>query len=250
MRLSVAKALVALGLTAQPATAECVVLLHGLARSDTSLAVLEGVLRTQGYHTVNPGYPSRQLQIEELVAQTLGPAVAECGDRKVHFVTHSMGGILVRAYLEKTRPANLGRVVMLAPPNQGSELVDTFGDLVPFEWLNGPAGRQLGTTDGSVPSQLGGVDYPVGIIAGNVPLGALGAVLIDGPHDGKVSVESTKLTGMRSHITLSVSHTFMMNNPIVMAYTLRFLREEKFGEKIDLAAAVQMIGNPLLNSQN
>lgn len=224
-----------------PSNAECVVLLHGLARSDTSLALMQAVLRAKGYHVVNKGYPSTKEPIETLVRDVIPAALEECGERKVHFVTHSMGGILVRAYLGNTNPDWLGHVVMLAPPNKGSELVDAVGDLSVFKWFNGPAGTQLSTGAQSVPNTLAPVKYSVGIIAGTVPLGALSAVVFDGPNDGKVTVESTKLDGMADHLELPVSHTFLMNNPVVIAHTLRFLKDGSFGPKMSVGDALAMI---------
>jgi len=145
-------------LIAAPLRAECVVLLHGLARTEASFAILEEVLEQRGYVVVRPGYPSTQAQIQQLVDQTLPPAVARCGDQRVHFVTHSMGGILVRYWLQRDRPANLGHIVMLGTPNQSSQLVDELDDLAVFGWLNGPAGQQLGTGPTSLPRRLTPVD--------------------------------------------------------------------------------------------
>ena len=216
-----------------PLSKECVVLLHGLARSRYSLQRMEEAIRLKGFNAVNPGYPSREKPVEVLALETIPPAVSRCREKKthtVHFVTHSLGGILVRYYLAQRSIAGLGRVVMLSPPNGGSEAADILRESPWYQWLNGPAGQQLVTGPQGIAARLGPVTYPVGIITGNrhTFFDAWLARRIPGEDDGKVAVERAKVAGMAEFLVLPYAHPFIMNAHEVIAETLHFLLHGRF----------------------
>jgi pimeloyl-ACP methyl ester carboxylesterase len=214
--------------------AEVVVLLHGLARTDLSMQPLEGPLLAAGFEVRNIHYPSMDGSPDELVTFLDGELSACCAAAgKMHFVTHSLGGILARAYLARRRPDNLGRVVMLAPPNQGSEFVDVLGDLPLFEWIMGPTAVELGTDGQSLPNRLPPPDFELGVIAGSGSVNPLGEFVIAGDSDGTVSVESTQLAGMSDFVLVPASHTFIMYSEEVSAQVVAFLRGGHFLPEAD-----------------
>ncbi|WP_455222092.1 esterase/lipase family protein [Kaarinaea lacus] len=215
---------------------QCVVLLHGLARTASSMGEMEIALKENGYYVVNVDYPSREHKIEDLATTVISRSIAACEHHrpsKIHFVTHSLGGILVRYYLAHNTIDNLGRVVMLSPPNQGSEVVDALKDMPGFYLINGPAGEQLGTDDASIPNNLPPVDYDVGVITGDETINYILSMLIPGDDDGKVSIERAKVQGMLDFLIVHHSHPFIMEADDVITQTLTFLRDGKFDHTLD-----------------
>ncbi len=142
-----------------------------------------------------------------------------------------MGGLVIRAYLHRYKPQNLGRVVMIGTPNQGSEVADFLQTRKLYRMLYGPAGQQLITDQSGFMHHFGAVDYEVGVIAGNRPVDLISSRIIGKANDGKVSIDSTKLSGMKDHVIVPSSHTFFPSNPHMLMQTLEFLKQGKFTEK-------------------
>ena len=208
-----------------------VVLLHGIARTSRSLGKLELALQDAGFATLNLDYPSRKKPLD-LLADHIHPAVADFAGRNqrpIHFVGHSMGGLLTRVYVAKYRPPQLGRVVLLGTPNGGSEVADLFKGLSLYRLLYGPAGLQLTTDLDPVLKSLPTLDYAVGIVAGNRSMDPISSTLIlPRPNDGRVSVESSKLDGMTGHITIQTFHAGLPRHHVAIHQTIEFLREGRF----------------------
>ena len=208
-----------------------VVLLHGISRTLRSFRKMQASVEAAGYATLNVGYASRRKALEAL-AEDIHPAVerfAEGLDGCVHFVCHSMGGLLARIYVARHRPKRLGRVVMLGTPNGGSEIADRLKHIGAYRAWFGPAGQQLGTQrDAAVVAMFPAVDYPVGIIAGNRSVYPITSAFLPRPHDGRVSVENTRLDGMADHIIVETSHPWLVRNGPAIAQTIAFLRDGHF----------------------
>ncbi|MEO1925602.1 MAG: alpha/beta hydrolase [Gammaproteobacteria bacterium] len=208
-----------------------VVLLHGLARSDFSFKKMEKSLQDEGYRTCNVSYPSTKYPIEELVSNYVLPYIEKCRGniyQTINFVTHSMGGILVRYIATQKLKFKVGRVVMLSPPNKGSEVVDTLGGLWLFQAINGPAGLQLSTNRESMPNTLGAAQFELGIITGNQSINFILSSMIEGDDDGKVSIESAKLEGMKDFLVISATHPFIMKNKVAIEQTKYFFENSHF----------------------
>jgi pimeloyl-ACP methyl ester carboxylesterase len=217
---------------ALPGAGQCVVLLHGLARTSLSMERMKWALEDDGYRVANVDYPSRDLPIEELAPLAVEAGLEECGaaSNSVHFVTHSLGGILVRYYFSRHHSDALGRVVMLAPPNQGSGAVDKLRGVPGFDWLNGPAGYQLGKGEDSIPRQLPVPDFEFAVIAGDRTIDPITSAVLDDPDDGRVSMEDTKLDGMKEFRLVGASHAFIMQKADVIRLVRNFLAHGSFDD--------------------
>ncbi|OUS13454.1 hypothetical protein A9Q89_02940 [Gammaproteobacteria bacterium 53_120_T64] len=195
---------------------------------------IEKKLSAAGYYVANIDYPSTQHPITELAEIAVNEGLYRCktqGASPLHFVTHSLGGILVRQYYNNHSPDNLKRVVMLGPPNQGSEVVDKLKNVPGFELLNGPAGMQLGTHAFDTPKNLGPVNFELGVIAGTRSINLLLSGFLPNTDDGKVSVQGTKVEGMCGFIAMAVNHPFMMKDDEVIGEVSHFLNHGKFHHK-------------------
>jgi len=211
-----------------------VLLLHGIARNATSMRMIELALRLEGYEVLNLSYPSRRQSLAQL-ADHIAPAVAEfakMADGPLHIITHSMGGLVARALIARHRPANLGRVVMLAPPNQGSEVADRLHEAWLYRQWFGPAGEQLVTRPESEGGGIfGETDFDLGIIAGDRSIYPVPAKVLPRPNDGLVTVSATRDARARDHLTLPISHPMMVLSPRVIRQCLTFLREGRFDHR-------------------
>jgi triacylglycerol esterase/lipase EstA (alpha/beta hydrolase family) len=211
---------------------ETVFLVHGLGRTKHSMGIMRRRLRRDGYRVVRFSYDSRKQSVDES-AKKLQQAIAKELRRKdapakIHFVTHSLGGILVRKIFEASQPEQLGRVVMLSPPNKGSELPDKLGKIALYRMVTGPAGMQLGTKRDSYPNQLARVSFDLGVITGDRSFNPFYSSLIPGKDDGKVSVESAKVAGMHDYLVVHSTHTWIMNRKFVYRQVLNYLQEGRF----------------------
>ena len=213
------------------ATRDGVVLLHGISRTALSFRKMQLALERAGFTTLNLDYLSRSKALEAL-AEDIHPAIqrfADSIDTSVHFVGHSMGGLLARVYIARHRPKRLGRVVMLGPPNGGSEIADRLKNFGAFRAFFGPAGQQLGTQRSAVDdAMLPPIDYPVGVIAGNRSIDPVAGTMLPKPHDGRVSVANNRLDGMADHIIVETSHPWLVRNGPAIEQTIVFLRDGQF----------------------
>ncbi len=209
---------------------DCVVLLHGLAESPLTMAAVEAALRSGGYTVANIAYPSTSEPIEALMTRYVEPLFDQFREAKrLHFVTHSLGGVLLHSALSARLPANLGRVVMTAPGLKGSEALEVYRRSWLFRMLFGPAASQSGTGQDAFARVLDQqARYPLGVIAGCVSLDPVANLVVPWPHDGKISVARTRIQGMADHIVLMTPHDLTASDPVAIAQILHFLAHGHF----------------------
>lgn len=207
---------------------DCVILLHGLIRTNHSMSKLESVLKKNHYIVINDTYPSTRKSIKELSEEFIPSVIGKClkhQPKHIHFVTHSLGGIILREYLQRNNVSQLDRIVMLAPPNHGSRLADISNNQI-AKLLFGPSIKELTTQREDIP--IKNSHYKIGIIAGNASINPLGVLVFNEPNDGIVPVSSTKMKQMHDFIVLPVTHPFMTRNKAVVAQVLYFLDHGRF----------------------
>lgn len=215
----------------KPAGTECVVLFHGLSRTCKSMRPLERFLEKEGYVLYNMNYPSLKFSFRDLIRYIDENLIDKSLLKiytKLHFVGHSMGGLLIRSLLNRYTFPNLGRVVMLGTPNHGSEVANFISRFGFFRWLFGPCGTQLVQGLPQLQAYLGPICFELGIIADSKTTGPWGSWLIDKDNDGRVSVESTRIKGMKDHIIIPTTHTRMLKDKRVMNQVLCFLKTGAF----------------------
>lgn len=207
-----------------------VVLIHGLAETPAHMFALRQAAIVSGYEVECVAYPSTRLPIERLIDEYIQPAIDSTSNaRRAHFVTHSLGGVLLHACLQTRIPPNLGRVVMQAPGLQGSEALEIYRHNPLFRWLYGPAAVQSGTgADGFAKQLSDRAEYELGIVSGCLSSDLLPLFFIPPPHDGKISAARTLTGGVQDHIVLPTTHDGIMHDPLAVVQTVRFIRTGAF----------------------
>jgi pimeloyl-ACP methyl ester carboxylesterase len=208
-----------------------IVLVHGLWRTPLSLAIPRRRLRAAGYRAVGIHYPSFARPIEEL-ARFVARRLPTNPTGRLHFLTHSLGGLVVRYLIRTERPANLGRVVMLGPPNHGSELARRLTRHRVFATAAGPAGQQLASPQEVVDGLLGPVDFDLGVIIGDKSM-PLTSRHIRGTNDGVVGVDEARIEGMKDFLVVHCRHTFIMNDAHVVKQAVHFFERGSFSRATD-----------------
>ena len=211
---------------------QCVVLLHGWAKSGKCMEAIERNLQKEGFHTINISYPSRENTIDEIIEKYIHPNIPPNNCSEIHFIGHSMGGIVTRYYLSKYKPSNLGKVILIASPNQGSELVQKFQTTKWIANILGPGCLQI-AKNSTLLTSIAKPYYKVGIISADLSINPITSLFfLAGPDDGTVTVESTLLEDMTDHVTISSTHTMVLKHHMTFEQIKHFLEHGSFQKKV------------------
>jgi len=215
-----------------------VILLHGLGRTPRSMARMAKKLDGAGFAAEAWSYPSRRRRLAEhaieLRRRLIDWAAVRPPRQPVSFVTHSLGALVLRGALSGHTPVPVGRIVMIAPPNQGAGLAVRFGATTWARWVFGKPMEDLRTGAGGL-AWLGVPEAEIGVIAGERPFHPVNPlswanIFVSGDlaHDGTVEVANTRLPGMKDFLLVDVHHTFICNDPDVQAQVIAFLQNGCF----------------------
>ena len=207
-----------------------IVLIHGIHGERSDLSLLNEKLQQKGFKTYNFHYPSTKYPIEKLSSNYLKPFLAKLNsqNQSISFLTHSMGGILLRHYLYKNKDIDIEKIIMLAPPNKGSDLVDIFGNNFIFKKRYGPAGQQIGT-DLEQNLHLSNLEeYKVGIIAGDKTDHPYFSIFIPGKDDGKVALTNTFIDSDFDFLIVPCGHETILKSKIVLRAVDNYLKKGEF----------------------
>lgn len=210
---------------------EKVVLVHGYGRSPAAMKAIAEYLEDAGYQVYRLGYSSMTRDIEGVKREVFRKAdkfIANTDDR-VHFVGHSLGGLLVRSYLDQRNLSQLGNVVIMGSPNKGTPLVEHLKDKWYFS-LGGPVATSLSSKGSKFLQSLKAPYYRLGVIAGVVDR-AGDEGIIPGQDDGIVPLESALVAGARDTIVLNVSHYMMRSDKRVLQQMLHFIKKVSFDHR-------------------
>ena len=213
------------------ASDDFVIILHGLRGKSSSFLELERALQANGFNVCRVDYPSTKRTIQVLADMAIGEAVLRCkqaGSDTLYFVTHSMGAIVLRYFLQENDLPRCGRVVFICPPNHGTELVDKFAWCGLYRKINGPAGMQLGTAKDGFVSSLELPDYNFGVVMSTRSINPLASAFIPGEDDGRVSIESAKLAGMRDFVLVQSNHHNSMKKQETIQRVINFFKSGEF----------------------
>lgn len=209
---------------------EGVILLHGILGEKKCMKKFADFLENNGYKTLNIGYASSKYDIST-ICNHIHAEILDFSNKvdKINFIGFSLGGLIIRAYLNINKPTNLNRVVMIGTPNKGSEIADYLKNYWIYKKLYGPAGQQLTTDQSNFREIFGNIYYELGVIAGESSVNFIANKIINQSNDGRVSIINTYIKGLSDHIVIKSHHRKLTSNQQVWKLSLDFLNKGKFG---------------------